>query len=348
MYSMVNHLVIMAGGVGSRFWPMSTPDMPKQFIDVLGVGKSLLQLTVERFSSVVPAENVWIVTSGKYHDIVREQIPQIADSHILMEPCMRNTAPCIAYVSYKIQKQCPDANIVFSPADHIVLDVNHFREVVGESLRYTEQHDAIVTLGMQPTRPETGYGYIKGDTEKASIRKVLAFKEKPNLETAQAYLADGTYFWNAGIFIWNVNTVISEFEKYEPELAERFSRLQEVFFTGREQEVIDAEFPQCKNISIDYAIMERSRKTMVYPASFGWSDLGTWGSLYTHLNLDKDANAIVGQQVTMVDCKNCVVHTPSERKVVLQGLDGFIVAESKNTLLVCRKSEEQHIKEWQN
>ena len=343
----------MAGGVGSRFWPMSTPEKPKQFIDVLGIGKSLIQLTVERFKTVIPIENVWIVTSEKYKSIVREQLPEIPECQILMEPCMRNTAPCIEYVSRKIYAKYPEANLVFSPADHIVLDVNTFRDVIKNSLEFTENREVILTLGMMPTRPETGYGYIKSQevyksiSQQDSIHKVEAFKEKPNLETAKAYLAEGGYYWNAGIFIWNAKMVVNTIAKLVPNLASVFDKVEPYFYTEKEQEVINEYFPTCQNISIDYAVMEKSEDVYVYPANFGWSDLGTWGSLYTHLQQDENNNAVVGQNVNLVDCKNCVVHTPTERKVVIQGLDNFIIAESDNTLLICQKEQEQHIKDWQ-
>ena len=362
-----NHLIIMAGGVGSRFWPMSTPEKPKQFIDVLGIGKSLIQLTVERFETIIPVENVWVVTSEKYKSIVKEQIPNIPETQILMEPCMRNTAPCIEYVSRKIYAKNPEANLVFSPADHIVLDVNAFREVIKNSLEFTENRDVILTLGMMPTRPETGYGYIKSCGSQQStdnsqqtsethvethgrvsnIHKVEAFKEKPNLETAKSYLAEGGYYWNAGIFIWNAKMVVNTIAALVPELASVFDKIEPYFYTEHEQNYINQYFPTCPNISIDYAVMEKSKDVFVYPADFGWSDLGTWGSLYTHLEQDENNNAVVGQNVNMVDCKNCVVHTPSERKVVIQGLDNYIIAESDNTLLICKKEEEQHIKDWQ-
>ena len=347
-----NHLIIMAGGVGSRFWPMSTPERPKQFIDVLGVGRSLIQLTVDRFETVIPMENVWIVTSEKYKNIVMEQLPEVPETQILLEPCMRNTAPCIEYVSRKIHAKYPDANLVFSPADHIVLDVNTFRSVIKNSLEFTEKREAILTLGMMPTRPETGYGYIKRQQESESelvegIYKVEAFKEKPNLETAKSYLEEGGYYWNAGIFIWNAKMVVNTISMLVPDLALVFDKIEPYFYTDKEQEIVNQYFPTCPNISIDYAVMEKSKEVFVYPANFGWSDLGTWGSLYTHLDQDENNNATVGQNINMVDCKNCVVHTPSERKVVIQGLDNYIIAESDNTLLICKKEEEQHIKDWQ-
>ena len=345
----------MAGGVGSRFWPMSTPEKPKQFIDVLGIGKSLIQLTVDRFDTVIPIENVWIVTSEKYKNIVREQLPGVPEAQILLEPCMRNTAPCIEYVSRKIYARYPEANLVFSPADHIVIDVNTFREVIKNSLDFTENRNAILTLGMMPTRPETGYGYIKSQQDNkttrqqvlSSIHKVEAFKEKPNLETAKSYLSEGGYFWNAGIFIWNAKMVVNTIANLVPDLASVFDKIEPHFYTEQEQEIVNQYFPTCPNISIDYAVMEKSKEVFVYPASFGWSDLGTWGSLYTHLDQDEDKNAAVGQNINLVDCKNCVVHTPSERKVVIQGLDNYIIAESDNTLLICRKEDEQKIKDWQ-
>ena len=336
----------MAGGVGSRFWPMSTPERPKQFIDVLGIGKTLLQLTVERFEGLIPVENVWVVTSKNYKEIAAEQIPGIPAEQILLEPCMRNTAPCIAYVTYKIKKKYPEANLVFSPADHIVLNTEEFKRVVSAGLDFTEQHDAIVTLGMQPTRPETGYGYIKAAAGDEVIRKVEAFKEKPNLETAKEYIADGSYFWNAGIFIWKVSTVVKELMEQIPALAAKFEALNDIYYTAQEQEVIDCEFPTCESISIDYAVMEKSKRTFVYPASFGWSDLGTWGSLYTHLDKESGENSVIGKDVKLVDCSGCVVHTPTERRVVVQGLHDYIIAEHNDTLLICALSEEQRIKEW--
>lgn len=261
----------MAGGVGSRFWPMSIPERPKQFIDVLGTGKTMIQLTVERFKGIIEPENVWVVTSKRYKDIVMEQLPEVPESHILMEPCMRNTAPCIAYASRKIYSRYPDANLVFSPADHLVLDVPHFQDVVNESLRFTKDNDVILTLGMMPTRPETGYGYIKSVTSDnvGDIFKVEAFKEKPDITTAQSYLKQGGYFWNAGIFIWNVNMVIKTFNALVPEISAVFDKVEPHFFKEDEQDVIDELFPTCPNISIDYAVMEKSDNVFVYPADFG-------------------------------------------------------------------------------
>lgn len=339
----------MAGGIGSRFWPVSTPERPKQFIDILGIGNTMLQTTVNRFSGVIPKENIWVVTSKKYASIVSQQIEGISNDHILLEPCMRNTAPCIAYVSYKIRQKYPHANLVVSPADHIIIDEFHFRDVISKALDFTSSSDSIVTLGMNPDRPETGYGYIKSSPENGSdIVKVLAFKEKPDIELAKKYIAEGHFYWNAGIFVWNVDTVISSFEKYSPSLAAIFDSISKrgVFYSDTEQDVIDNEFPSCPNISIDYAIMEKSDKVFVYPSSFGWSDLGTWGSLYQQLDKDDDGNAKVGEGIKLINCHNCIVHSAEESNVVIQGLDGYIVVEKGEKLLICKISEEQNIKAW--
>lgn len=337
----------MAGGIGSRFWPMSTPDKPKQFIDVLGTGRTLLQMTVDRFAGICSPENVWVVTSVRYKSIVKEQLPDIPDSNILLEPCMRNTAPCIAYVAWKIKQKDADANLVISPSDHLVMDVSEFGRVIRKGLEFVAKEDRILTLGMYPNRPETGYGYIKAKSlAQEEILEVEGFKEKPDLQTAERYLAEGGYFWNAGIFIWNVKTIERAFRKEQPEIVAVFDGLNEVFYTPEEQGCIDEKFPTCPNISIDYAIMEKAENIYVFPADFGWSDLGTWGSLYEQLNKDESANACVGDQVRLVESKGCVVHVPYGKKVVLQGLEDYIIAEENGVLLVCRKADEQRIKEF--
>ena len=341
----------MAGGIGSRFWPMSSAQLPKQFIDVLGCGRTLIQLTVDRFKGICLLENVWVVTSANYAEIVKEQLPEVPEDHILLEPCRRNTAPCIAYVSWKIKAKNPKANIVVTPSDHIVMDVREFGRVVTSAMNFTAESDAIVTLGMKATRPETGYGYIEADLTMAcpsnkEIYRVDAFKEKPNLATAERYLQRNNYFWNAGIFIWNVNTIVNALRVYQPSMAEIFERMLPYYYTDEEQAVVNELFPTCENISVDYAIMEKADEIYVFPASFGWSDLGTWGSL--HENSEKDAhnNVCIGPNIKLYESRNCVVHTTQEKKVVVQGLDGYIVAEKNNTLLVCRLSEEQRIKEF--
>ncbi|MBQ9636633.1 MAG: mannose-1-phosphate guanylyltransferase [Prevotella sp.] len=346
-----NHVVIMAGGVGSRFWPMSTVERPKQFIDVLGVGQSLLQLTFERFRDISVPENVWVVTNRQYESLVREQLPQVPAGNILLEPCRRNTAPCIAYVSWRIKSQNPKANIVVTPSDHIVTDGEEFRRVVKACMDFTAQSDAIVTLGMKPTRPETGYGYIQADLSISSPRnkeiyRVDSFREKPDLATAQSYVKQNNYFWNAGIFIWNVGTIVNAFRIYQPAMSKIFEGLLGVYGTPGEQEAIDKLYPGCENISVDYAIMERAEEIFVCPASFGWSDLGTWGSLLAHTRHDLYGNTCIGHDISMFDSHNCIVHTTEARKVVIQGLDDYIVAEKDGTLLICRLSEEQKIKEF--
>lgn len=346
-----NHLVIMAGGVGSRFWPMSTPQCPKQFIDVLGCGRTLIQLTADRFKGICPLKNIWVVTSQNYGDIVKEQLPEIPESNILQEPCMRNTAPCIAYVSWKIKKIQPNANIVVTPSDHIVMDIAEFQRVINSSLRFTAGSDAILTLGMKPTCPETGYGYIEADLSVASstnkeVFRVDAFKEKPEKATAEKYISKPNFFWNAGIFVWNVNTIVSSMRIYQPEIAAVFESMLPYFYTDKEQTMINQLFPECENISIDYAVLEKADEIFVFPASFGWSDLGTWGSLHRQLKRDENENACVGENIKMIESENCIVHTTEEKKVVIQGLDGYIVAEKDNTLLICKITEEQRIKQF--
>ena len=346
-----NHLVIMAGGVGSRFWPMSTAEKPKQFIDVLGVGKTLIQLTVERFGDLVAPENVWVVTNQKYAPIVEEQLPNIPKTNILCEPCRRNTAPCIAYVSWRIKSNDPKANIVVTPSDHIVVDTAEFQRVIKECMRFTSETDAIVTLGMKPNRPETGYGYIQADLSTSSLRnkeiyRVDSFREKPDLKTAQEYIKKNYYFWNAGIFIWNINTIVNAFRIYQPTMAKIFESMLSVYGTEKEQALIDERFPECENISVDYAIMEKAEEIFVCPADFGWSDLGTWGSLHGQSKKDLYGNATIGQDINLIESHNCIVHTTQEKKVVIQGLDGYIVAEKDNTLLICKLSEEQRIKQF--
>ena len=339
----------MAGGVGSRFWPMSTEDRPKQFIDVLGVGRSLMQLTFDRFEGICSPQNVWVVTNLRYKDIVKEQLPEIPEGNILCEPCRRNTAPCIAYVSWRIKTQDKNANIVVTPSDHIVTDCEEFRRVVKQCLKFSSETDAMITLGMKPTRPETGYGYIQADLSYSSPRnkeifRVDSFREKPDLETAQKYIKNKSYYWNAGIFIWNINTIINAFRIYQPALNDIFESLSGVYGTPKEQEEIDRMFPECDNISVDYAIMENAEEIFVCPADFGWSDLGTWGSLLVQTPKDLCGNGVIGNNISLYDSHNCIVHTIGKKKVVVQGLDGYIIAEEDDRLLICKLSEEQRIK----
>lgn len=346
-----NHLVIMAGGVGSRFWPMSTPERPKQFVDVLGCGRTLLQLTLDRFKDIVPGENVWIVTSKDYAELVHEQLPEVPEGNILKEPCRRNTAPCIAYVSWRIKSQNPKANIVVSPSDHIVMDTKEFQRVVASSMKFVGENDSIVTLGMKPTRPETGYGYIQVDLSTSCARnkeiyRVDRFREKPTLEKAKEYISLNNFFWNAGIFIWNVNTIVNAFRIYAPGIAEIFQNLLPYYGTDREQALIDERFPRCENISVDYAIMENAEEIFCFPANFGWSDLGTWGSLLENSTRDKYGNALIGQDIRAYDTHNCMIHATGEKRVVVQGLNGYIVAEHDDVLLICKLENEQQIKQY--
>lgn len=343
----------MAGGIGSRFWPMSTEERPKQFIDVLGVGHTLIQMTLDRFRGVCPIENVWVVTNERYADLVHEQLPDVPVDHILQEPCRRNTAPCIAYVSWRIKMTDPKANVVVSPSDHIVTNVDEFRRVITSCLKFAGETDAVLTLGMKPTRPETGYGYIQADLTSNSPRnreiyRVDQFKEKPDLETAKHYISEHNFFWNAGIFVWSVETIVNALRVYAPRINNIFERMQNVMGTPQEQETINKVYPDCDNISIDYAVMENAEEIFVFPADFGWSDLGTWGSLLLQSQRDMYGNGLIGKNIHTFECRNCIVHTTQEKKVILQGLDGYIVAEHDDTLLICKLSEEQRIKQFQN
>lgn len=344
-----NYLVILAGGAGSRFWPISSEELPKQFLDILGCGRTLIQLTLERFNGLIPKENVWVVTAEKYREIVMEQLPEIPSGNILCEPCRRNTAPCICYVSWKIKKLNTKANIVVSPSDHLVVDIQTFQSAIDDSLSFAAETDAVVTLGLKPTRPETGYGYIKADLTYSSSRKhnifrVDEFKEKPTLEVAKEYIQSPNYLWNSGIFIWNVNTIINAFRVYEPEVSSIFEGLMPYYGTDKEQNKIDESYPQCKNISVDYAILEKAEEIFVFPASFSWSDLGTWNSLREQSDIDKYGNVCIGDNIKLYDTYNTIVHTCNKKEVIVEGLDGYVVAEKEGKLLVCRLSEEQRIK----
>ena len=342
----------MAGGIGSRFWPMSTPEYPKQFVDVLGTGRTMIQMTVERFAPLCPMENFWVVTGAAYVDIVRAQLPEIPSENILAEPCARNTAPCIAYACWKIRIADPSANIVVTPSDALVLDAEEFRGVIREALDFTAADRRIVTVGITPTRPETGYGYIQcgGDCRVSDadgrIRSVLSFREKPSLDVAQQYLADGGYLWNAGIFVWNVSTIVESMRMFVPDLAAKMDRMSEAFYTSSEADAVAEIFPTCEKISIDYAVMEKADCIYTIPGDFGWSDVGTWGSLRTLLPHDGEGNAVVGDNVHLYGCKGCIVHAPNASSVVLEGLEDCIVAERDGRILVCRLSEEQRIKDF--
>ena len=330
---------------------MSTEECPKQFIDVLGVGSSLLQLTYQRFRGICDPKNVWVVTNQRYADIISRQLPDVPKSNILLEPCRRNTAPCIAYVSWRIKAQNPKANIVVTPSDHIVTNEDEFRRVITSCMKFTSETDAIVTLGMKPNRPETGYGYIQADLSSSSPRnkeifRVDSFREKPDLQTAKAYIQQSSYFWNAGIFIWSVGTIVNAFRIYQPSMSKIFESLLPIYGTPEEQSAIDKCYPECQNISVDYAIMEKVEEIFVCPADFGWSDLGTWGSLLMHTKHDLYGNSLIGNHISVFDSHNCIIHATEATKVVVQGLDDCIVAMKDGTLLVCKLSEEQRIKQF--
>ncbi len=332
----------MAGGIGSRFWPLSTPEYPKQFIDILGCGRTLIQLTVDRFKGLCPMSNFWVVTNAKYGDIVRQQLPDIPAEHILAEPAARNTAPCIAWACWIIKKEDPRANVVVTPADAIVMAPEEFRRVIKNALAFTAKKDAIVTIGIKPSRPEIGYGYVEAkDAVEGEICGVEAFREKPDLETAVQYLKAGNYLWNAGIFVWNIETILNCITKYKPYLA---ANMDKIAATGD----VAGIFPQCEKISIDFAIMEPAsldHLVYTYPADFGWSDLGNWASLHDKLQKDSNGNGVVGN-VNLFECKNCVVHAEEAKKVVLQGLDGYIFSEKNGQILLCKRSEEQKIRDF--
>ncbi len=350
---MAKHLVIMAGGIGSRFWPLSTPQCPKQFLDITGCGRTMIQQTFDRFDGIVDIEHVWVVTSANFRDLVAEQLTGILPQHILLEPCMRNTAPCVAFVSWKIQKEDPEALIVVAPSDHLVLDVPAFQQAIRRGFDFIAGGNRILTLGMQPTRPETGYGYIEQDTEvEKDIFTLRAFREKPDLQTAISYLQQGGFTWNSGMFMWSVTTIVGELRQYVPQIAGVMDQILPDMLTEAEQETVNTLFPTCEKISIDYAVMEKTKVAYVLPSEFGWSDLGTWGSLRT-ITLDngepvteQNANAVIGDNVTMIDSEGCMVRVPAGKKVVIQGLKDCIVAEHNGTLLICQLSEEQHIKDW--
>lgn len=352
---MAKHLVIMAGGIGSRFWPMSTPQHPKQFIDITGCGRTMIQQSFDRFDGIVDIEHTWVVTSANYKALVDEQLEGINPQHILLEPCMRNTAPCVAYVSWKIQKEDSEALIVVAPSDHLVLNVEAFQDYIKKGFEFVAEGDRILTLGMAPTRPETGYGYIEQETLSVSplkggctdfIYKLKAFREKPNLQTAIEYLQKGGFTWNSGMFMWSAKTIVNELREYSPQIAGVMDEILPVMLTDKEQEKVNELFPTCEKISIDYAVMEKTRIAYVMPAEFGWSDLGTWGSLHTLTDHDDDENAVIGDGVKMIECQGNMVKMPNGKQVVIQGLKNCIVSEHNGTLLICQLSEEQRIKEW--
>lgn len=346
-----NYCVIMAGGIGSRFWPLSTAKKPKQFLDVLGTGRTLLQLTYDRFSRIIPAGNFLVVTSENYKALVLSQLPELTDSQVLSEPLRRNTAPCIAYATYKILSKCPDANVIVAPADHLILKEDYFLEEVSNGLRYVSGRDVLLTLGLQPNRPETGYGYIqvaeKTEFEQTeNLFRVKTFTEKPDRKMAEVFLQTGEFYWNSGIFIWSAKAILNAFVKHLPEVNSLFDYGKKLINTPDEVHYINKVYSECPNISIDYGVMEKAGNVYVLCADFGWSDLGTWGSLYENHKKDKASNAVSGNKIFLYDTKDCIVNMPDNKIAVIQGLKDFIVVESENTLLICKKEDEQQIRQF--
>ena len=342
------YVAIMAGGIGSRFWPVSRTNYPKQFLDILGIGRTLIQQTFDRFSKYLPKENIYVVTSNEYVDLVKEQLTEIPVENIIGEPFRKNTAPCIAYISTKLLQKDPEASLIVAPADHLILEEDKFLEVCSKALQFANQDKALVTIGIQPTYPNTGYGYIQHDSEEVSpsVFKVKTFTEKPNKELAQTFIDSGDFLWNAGIFVWQVEQIMEAFQKHLPEMYELFIGEADKFNTDAEVAVINHIYPQCTSISIDFGIMEKARNVYVIPASFGWSDLGTWNSAWENMEKDYLGNAVAGKKVMVIDATRCVVHTSDEKLVILQGLDDFIVVDTKDALLICQKEKEQEIKDY--
>lgn len=343
-----NYVAIMAGGIGSRFWPVSRHEYPKQFLDILNTGKTLIQATFDRFAQFIPLENIYVVTSHQYKKFVAEQLPSMSEENIVCEPSRKNTAPCVAYISYKLLQKNPEANLICAPADHLIMDDTSFVKVCIEALGFTEENNALLTLGIKPFQPNTGYGYIQYEQYAVSdnVYKVKTFTEKPDLELAKTFLASGDFLWNAGIFVWQVKTIVSAFEKYLPEMHEIFEGASKAMNTPKEEEAMELVYPLCVNISIDYGILEKANNVYVIPSSFGWSDLGTWGSAYENLDKDYMDNAVAGENIILFDSTKNVVHSTGDKLILLQGLEDFIVVDTPDALLVCKKDKEQHIKEY--
>ncbi|RDC62898.1 mannose-1-phosphate guanylyltransferase [Adhaeribacter pallidiroseus] len=339
------YAIIMAGGIGTRFWPFSRVSNPKQFHDVLGVGESMLQMTVNRFKKLCAPENIFIVTNSDYRDLVKQQIPYLSENQILCEPIGRNTAPAIAYAAYKINQINPKANIIVAPADHVILKQEAFEERIKKALAAASKSDVLITLGITPSRPDTNYGYIQYLEEGKELKKVKTFTEKPNLEIAQVFLESGDFVWNAGIFIWNVQSILKAFYEFLPEITEIFDEGIPVFNTDQEAAFINRAYSHCRNISIDYGIMEKANNVYMLPSNLGWSDLGTWNSLYAIGDKDAQGNVIDGE-VMLYETTNCIVKTPKDRLVVVDGLNDFIIAEYDNVLMICPKQDEQRVKDF--
>lgn len=342
-----NYVAIMAGGIGSRFWPASRTSRPKQFLDIMDTGKTLIRSTFERFLKICPVENIYILTNLDYVDLVHEQLPELNDDQILGEPMRKNTAPCIAYVSHKIHKSNPDANIIVAPSDHIISDEESYINVSNKALDFVSRNDALVTLGILPSRPDTGYGYIQymEPPVEEGVHKVKTFTEKPDLDTAKVFVSSGEFLWNAGIFIWNVKSIITAFEELLPDVHDAFNEVETEIGTNAEPFAIEKAFAHCPSISVDFGIMEKASNVYVLPADFGWSDLGTWASLHAEMDKDGSNNALSGDSINVYESANNMVSAPDGKLVVLQGLDGYIVVDTGDVLLVCPKDDEQKIKQ---
>ena len=340
------YCVIMAGGIGARFWPLSKSTLPKQFIDILGTGRSFLRATFERFLPIVPPENFLVVTSAQYKDLVLEHLPELKENQVLCEPLRRNTAPCIAYATYRIARQCPTASVVVTPADHLVLGEAEFAKILSEGLDFVSKSDSLLTIGIRPSRPETGYGYIQYEPSDGAMLRVKTFTEKPSHELAEAFVASGDFLWNSGMFLWSIPSIKREFEAHLPQIARAFERGADVYGTDAEQCFINELYPQCENISIDYGIMEKAEDVYVRAGEFGWSDIGTWGSLYQNAAKDEAGNAITSGRVLPYDTKGCIVSVPEGKVAVVEGLEDYLVVDKGDVLLVCRMSSEQSIRNY--
>ncbi len=343
-----NYCVIMAGGVGSRFWPISRTNTPKQFLDFFGTGRSLLQMTYDRFSAVIPPENIFVVSNVIYKDTILQQLPEIQESQVLLEPHRRNTAPCIAYAVNRIKAVSDTANIVVAPSDHLILKENEFKNILLKGLDFVQNNDSLLTLGIKPSRPETGYGYIQIEETEGDIHKVKTFTEKPNLELAKVFFETGEFYWNSGIFLWNINTILKAFDTLLPDIALKFAQGAPFYNTDKEQAYINEVYSTCTNISIDYGIMEKAENVFVLCADIGWTDLGTWGSLYEMSEKDENQNVNLKSKTLFYNSRENIVVLPQGKLAVIDGLSGYLVAESDNVLLICKKDEEAKIRQFVN
>ena len=343
------YCVIMGGGIGSRFWPFSRRTLPKQFLDFFGTGRSLLQQTFDRFNKIIPTENIFVVTNEMYAELAQKQLPELQPEQILLEPARRNTAPCIAWASYHIRALNPNANIVVAPSDHLILKENEFLEAIEKGLEFVADSDRLLTLGIKPNRPETGYGYIQiAEQEKETFYKVKTFIEKPELDFAEFFVESGEFYWNSGLFLWNVNSILKAIEHLLPELSAKLSAGEPAYGTPQERTFIEENFPACPNVSIDFGVMEKADNVYVSLGDFGWSDLGTWGSLYDLSDKDANGNAALVAQTILYHCKNNIVALPKDKLAVIDGLEGYLIAESGNVLLICKKDEEHAIRKYVN